>query len=62
MSPRGAKRPNRKPKKVAATRSEKSRSGGSRAAGSIGAGGMKFGLRIPSYALGPRTASLAEMG
>ena len=23
---------------------------------------MKFGLRIPSFALGPRTASLAEMG
>ena len=23
---------------------------------------MKFGLRIPSFALGPRTASLQEMG
>ena len=23
---------------------------------------MKFGLRIPSFALGPRTATLAEMG
>jgi hypothetical protein len=23
---------------------------------------IKFGLRIPSFALGPRTASLAEMG
>ena len=23
---------------------------------------MKFGLRIPSFALGPKTATLAEMG
>ena len=23
---------------------------------------MKFGLRLPSFALGPKTATLAEMG
>jgi probable F420-dependent oxidoreductase len=90
MSAKGAQRPNRGPKKIAARRNKKGRSGSSASTGrsapsgrfaSIGrsastgrattsarlgalanAGGMKFGLRIPSFALGPRTASLAEMG
>jgi alkanesulfonate monooxygenase len=50
MRTKGPKRPNRTAKKVAPTRLRKK------------VEGPRFGLRLPSFALGPKTASLAEMG